>query len=108
MKRVGMRIMDIPRIPMTTLEAIHRTPLSVSEVAAQSDPILSATLLLTWHRIKTALAATVLDGAAVNLVPPPLSLPKREKIFGAGGILQQLADEKAKSASAKTDEDHAS
>ena len=93
---------------MPTLEAIHRTPLSVSEVAAQSDPILSAALLVTWHRIKTALAATVLDGAAVNLVPPPLSLPKREKIFGAGGILQQLADEKAKSASAKTDEDHAS
>ena len=108
MKRVGMRIMDIPRIPMPTLEAIHRTPLSVSEVAAQSDPILSAALLVTWHRIKTALAATVLDGAAVNLIPPPLSLPKREKIFGAGGILQQLADEKAKSASAKTDEDHAS
>jgi hypothetical protein len=102
MKRVGMRIMDIPRIPMPTLEAIHRTPLSVSEVATQSDPILSATLLLTWHRIKTALATTVLDGAPVNLTPPPLSLPKRDKIFGEGGIMQQLANEKAKSTSTKT------
>jgi hypothetical protein len=93
MKRVGLRIIDIPRIPMPALEAIHRTPLSVSEVASQSDPILGATLLLTWHRIKTALATTVLDGAPVNLTPPPLSLPKRDKIFGEGGVLQQLANE---------------
>jgi len=63
---------------------------SETEVATQSDPTLSATLLLTLHRIKTALAATVLEGATVDPTPPPLSLPKREKIFGEGGIMQQL------------------
>jgi hypothetical protein len=37
----------------------------------------------------------VLEGARVALDEPVQSLPKREKVFGAGGIVQQLADAKA-------------
>ena len=92
MARMGARTMEIRKIPASTLEAIHRSPLSISEIAAQSDPILSATLLLTWHRVKTALAATVLEGAMIALDEPSQSLPKREKFLGPTGLLQRLAD----------------
>jgi hypothetical protein len=94
-ERLGIKTMEISKIPASTLEAIHRTPSSISELAEQFDPILSATLLLTWHRVKTALAATVLEGARVALDEPVQSLPKREKVFGEGGIMQQLGDSKA-------------
>lgn len=91
-EHLGIETMNIAKFPASTLEAIHRTPSSISELVAQFDPILSATLSLTWHHVKTALAATVLQGAKVVLAEPTQSLPKREKVFGAGGIVQQLAD----------------
>ena len=89
-ERLGLRTMEIPKFPASTLAAIHRDPSSISELAERLDPILSATLLLTWHRVKTALAVTVLEGAKITLSEPSGSLPKREKVFGEGGIVQQL------------------
>lgn len=49
-----------------------------------------------WHRVKTTLAATVLEGAEMVLADPSQSLPQREKVLGEGGIVQRLAAEKAK------------
>ncbi|MHB8190634.1 MAG: hypothetical protein ACYDHP_09505 [Ferrimicrobium sp.] len=101
-EHLGIRTMNIAKFPASTLEAIHRTPSSISELVAQFDPILSATLSLKWHHVKTALAATVLKGAQIALAEPAQSLPKREKVFGAGGIVQQLGDGKAKGGKVST------
>jgi hypothetical protein len=56
------------------------------EVATRSDPILSATLLPTWHRIETALAATVLEGVTADLKAPVLSLPSARRFSARMGL----------------------
>lgn len=40
-ERLGIRTMEIPKIPASTLEAIHRTPPAISELAERHSPIPS-------------------------------------------------------------------
>jgi hypothetical protein len=49
--------MAIAKTPVSMLKTIHGGTSSTAGLEAEFDPILDATMLLTWHPLKAAMAS---------------------------------------------------
>jgi hypothetical protein len=58
--------MAIAKTPVSTLKTIHGGTSSTAGLGAKFDPLLNSTMLLTWHRLKTAMADLRMPGVVVT------------------------------------------
>ena len=69
-ENLGLKKIQIKRIPASLIQAIHRDRSSMTELIAKSnakDPVTGANLQLIWHSTKVSLAETILAGANLRL-----------------------------------------
>lgn len=69
-ENLGLKKIQIKRIPALLIQAIHRDRSSMTELIAKSnakDPVTGANLQLIWHSTKVSLAERILAGANLRL-----------------------------------------